>query len=111
MILTFNLRDATADDWTRFWVGVKADVPVSRFGFRMFVCDDDAQMGIKVEKRCVDQMKWAKSILRAEEDALRRRSFQMVRDCKSHRAIVGAAKSGDAIRRNYEEIARALTLD
>lgn len=111
MILTFNLRDATADDWTRFWFGVKGEMPVSRFGFRMCVIDGDAQMGSKVEKRCKDQMKWVKAILRAEEDDLRRKSYQMVRDCKSHRAMVGARKSGDVVRRNYEEIAKGVVLD
>lgn len=110
MIITFNLRDATADDWTRFWVGVKAEAPVSRFGFRMCVVSlQDAEQ--RITKECVERMRWVKSILRAESDAVRRKSYQMVRDCKSHRAIVGARKSGDVIRRNYEEIAKALTLD
>ena len=109
-ILTFNVRDEKSKDWRRFWIGIKGEAPVARFGFRMCV-SEFATAEQRITTECIQRMKWATAILRAEDDALRRTAYQAVRDCKSHRAMVGAAKSGDVVRRNYEEIAKGVVLD
>ena len=88
MIVRFNLRDTKSDDWTRFWIATKDDVPVERFGFTMWIESSDDYN--RMRARCIDQMKWAKAIMKAEADDNRRRAYQVVRDCKSHRAMVNA---------------------
>lgn len=93
MRIVINLRDPKAPDWDGFWMASKdPDAPVNRFGMRMFVRDlttDATRIATVLRER----MKWVKQTLRAEEDDLRRRPTQMVRDCKSHRAIGRASRS------------------
>lgn len=108
MICTFKLRDLKSDDWTRFWVAVKDDVPTDRFEFKMEISSSDDYNRMKT--RCVEQMKWAKSIMKAEENDCRRIAYQTVRDCKSHRAIVMASKISKRINDNYNQIATAIKL-
>lgn len=92
MIVTINVRDARSDVWTRFWVATTDNVPVQRFGFRMSVMDCRRDID-KIRKRCIEQMRWAKQIMRDEERTMRRMSYQTMSDCRSHRAMVNARNS------------------
>lgn len=93
MQIVINLRNPKATDWDGFWMASKdPDAPIRRFGMRLYVRDltEDATRIATVLR---ERMKWVKQILRAEEDDLRRRPTQMVRECKSHRAIGCAHRS------------------
>lgn len=111
MLVVMNIRDAKATEWDRFWIGVLDDesVPLKRFGFRMWVLDVRKDMP-RIEARCKEQMRWAKSIIQAEEKDARRIAYQQMHDCKSHRAMVGAYKSLDLVNKTMKEIMDAMTL-
>ena len=52
MLVVMNVRDASATEWDRFWFGViDRDVPLERFGFRMWVLDVRKDMP-RIEERC-----------------------------------------------------------
>ena len=109
MIITINLRDSKAKDWTRFWFATADDVPVKRFGFRMVISSPKEDYD-RMKQRCIEQMRWAKQIIRAEEDDCRRISYQMVRDCKSSKAVQMARKINKQQEQIAKEIVQALYL-
>lgn len=110
MLVVMNVRDASATEWDRFWFGVvDRDVPLERFGFRMWVLDVRKDMP-RIEERCKEQMKWVKGIMKAEEKDCRRIAYQQMHDCKSHRAMVGAYKSLDVEHKMLKEIMDAMIL-
>lgn len=112
MKITINLRDAKSKDPMQFWfaqVDEDGVVPVKRFGFRMYI-RDLATDGARLATECATRMRWAKGILRAEEIATMRKSYQAMHDCKSHRAIGSAERDLDARARTVEEIVEMITM-
>lgn len=108
MQIVFNLRDPKAKDWDLFWkASADENTPLERFGFRMFV-RDLATDATRIATACQEQMRWAKDILRAEEIATVRRATQIVKDCRSHRGMVGAAKSMATAERIRTEMIRCI---
>lgn len=93
MRLTFNVRDWDAKGWDGFWrMTIDQDTPIERFGFRMCVVDIHTS-ATRIATACKERMDYARRYLRDEERELRKMSnYQMVHDCKSHRAIKNARK-------------------
>lgn len=110
MLIVMNIRDVKAKEWDRFWIGtIDEDVPLKRFGFRMWVLDVKKDMP-RIEARCKEQMRWAKKVMSDEERDARRVAYQQMRECKSHRAMVGAYKSLDAVQKTVKMIVDAMEL-
>lgn len=106
MQIVFNLRDPKAKDWDVFWkASADENTQIERFGFRMFV-RDLATDATRIATACQEQMRWAKNILRAEEIATMKRATQTVKDCRSHRGMVGAIKSMATAERIRTDVIR-----
>jgi len=102
MRLTFNIKNLDARDWADFWKASKdPDAPIEKFGFRMGVIDIQTS-ATRIATVCQERMKYVKNYLRGMEDDLRKMSnYQMVHDCKSHRAIKIARRQAERIQGIY----------
>lgn len=94
MILTINLRDSKARDWEVFWHADvdKPEIPLARFGFRLFVRDLTTD-ATRIATACKERMKWVRATLYAEEMATMTKHYATVKDCRSHRGITSGIKA------------------
>lgn len=97
--LTFNVRDWNAKNWDEFWKASKdPDAPIEKFGFVLYVIDIHTSAN-RIATACQERMKYVKNYLRGMEDDLRKMgNYQIVHDCKSHRAMKTARKQLEHIR-------------
>lgn len=105
MRLTFNVKNLDASDWADFWkASDDPDAKIEKYGFQMCVVDLTTG-ATRIATELEERMRWVRATVRDEERELRKMgNYQIVHDCKSHRAIENARKSLGRTRRCYKEM-------